>query len=189
MALIPLSELYYHNTVYYFYLLMVCLIVDVALFYVIGVTFHTDEDSPLAEEFPDVRGFPALATRIFSFAFYMNLLLFPEYFENIICAIFPSAGDFVITSEFILGKIPSDALILTEKRELMFRIFWGLGHLVLLYFFAKGFQQHWRRGVAVRDASDNPEADVELSYDLIFKRSLGGGFANIFHSAEKYPVF
>lgn len=86
-----------------------------------------------------------------------------------------------------------------DKKEIMFRVLWGLGHLTLLYLFVQGFLTRWNRFEAILYAEKiiNPYGIVPpavdpaegLTYDHIFKRSLTAGFANIFSSIEKYPMF
>lgn len=63
-----------------------------------------------------------------------------------------------------------------------------MGHIILACFFVAGFKQYWRRHIALRDAAEEP-ADDNLSYDLIFKKSISAGFNYIFDSVVKYPVF
>lgn len=45
--------------------------------------------------------------------------------------------------------------------------------------FFQGFRRHWRRGLALRAAAVGHIDDLELSFDMIFKRSLAAGVIHI----------
>lgn len=110
--LIPVSELALNGTVVYFYMAVAALIFDLFLFYLLMVVNE-----------PKVPGLAATAARIFSFAFFLFTLEHPEFFPEFVRLVFPGEGDYIITSQVILGEMPVDSPEFADKKELVFRLF------------------------------------------------------------------
>ena len=176
--LIPVSELYYSGTVYYFYIAIMALMLDVIIYYIL--VYLTD--------LHEIPGFVALALKIWGTWFYILALFNPEIYNFVVSVVFPGSGDFVLSEELFSGELDEDCGLMEDKKEIMFRIFWGLGHLAIFYIFLEGFKSYWRRGSALRTTAE-PTLPSDLSYSHIYKKSLTAGLLNIFSSIERFPVF
>lgn len=177
--LIPVSELFYTGSIYFFYIAIIALIFDLFLFFVL--VYFTDLHK--------IPGFAALAQRICSFSFYTLAIANPEVFQFIVSVFFSGNGDFVLSEELFSGELDSDCGLMDDKKEIMFRLFWGLGHIAALSAIWSGFISNWKRSSALRA---NPLVDdtsaEDLTYDRIFKKSVLAGFLNLFNTIEKFPV-
>jgi NADH-quinone oxidoreductase subunit M len=176
--LIPISELLNNGIIYYLYIAIMALIFDLILFYILVE----------ATDLYKIPGFAALALRITSVWFYVFALFNPEIFDFIVVTVFPGSGDFVLSEELFLGELDPECGLMDDKKEIMFRIFWGLGHLTMLYIFISAFKSSWRRGMALRAVPSSELPAEELTLDRIYKKSLAAGFVGIFNAFEKYPV-
>ena len=179
--LIPVSELYYSGSVYYFYIAIMALIFDIIIYYIIVVLI----------DLSGIPGLEALAVRIFSISFYILSIFNPEIFEFVVMLFFHGSGDFVLSEELFSGALDPECGLMDDKKEILFRVFWGLAHMVLIGLFVSGFKEKWDRLVSILNSPKrtvcfasavnvelvNEESNLSdavkknISYDYIFKRS------------------
>jgi NADH-quinone oxidoreductase subunit M len=176
--MIPLSELYYSGNVYFFFIAITALIFELIIYVIMVQIF----------EFEKIPGLAALTIRITSIYFYIFMLFNPEIFDLLMLTIFSGSGDLVLSEDLFSGRVAPDSELYADKKEIMFRIFWGLGHIAIFVIFIQGFRDSWSRKTALRAVSKERPFEYELSYDYIYKNSISAGLTNVFNSIDKYPV-